>query len=320
MKNRKSLIFENDAGERTDQFLSKNYPDYSRNYFQHLIENGDVLVNGLSTKPSSKLKRGDKIEVEFSEIPVAEDLKPADIKLDIIFENDDVIVINKQPGIVVHPAAGNQENTLVNALVNYFPGIKDAVYDEDSEVSRIRPGLVHRLDKDTSGVMIVAKNARAMHSLSRQIQNRNVIKKYLGLCFGWPKKESGTLTNYLGRHPKNRKLIAEIGERNGKVAVSKYKLIKSFEFHDEKLSLVEFDIKTGRTHQIRVQTKMMGNPIMGDSVYGNKLSLQLSNILKINRQMLHARSLEITLPGDNKPSIFEAPMPDDFQIIVSSIT
>lgn len=320
MKNSTTTTYDLVAGERIDQFLSNKYPEYSRAYFQNLIENGSVTVNRQNVKSSTKLKAKDKIVINFTELQAEYPLKPAKIKLNIVFENEDVIVINKPPGMVVHPAAGNKDNTLVNALVNYFPKIKEAIYDKDSEVSKIRPGLVHRLDKDTSGLIIVAKNARAMHSLSRQIQNRNVVKKYLAVCYGWPKSETGTLTNYLGRHSKNRKLIAEVGETRGKIAISKYKLVKTYEYNHEKISLIEFDIKTGRTHQIRVQAKLMGNPVLGDEVYGSKDSIKLSKDLNIERQLLHAKELTITLPGDSKPSVFEAKLTIDFENVISHIT
>lgn len=320
MKNSTLLKFDQNIPGRIDQFLAKHYPDYSRSYFRNLITQNKISVNSKEVKPSYKLKAGDKIKIDFVEISKDYDLKPANIKLDIIYENDDVIVINKQPGIVVHPATGNKDNTLVNALVNYFPKIKEAVYNKDSEVSKVRPGLVHRLDKDTSGVMIVAKNARAMHSLARQIQNRDVVKKYLAICYGWPKKEKGTLTNFLGRHAKNRKMIAEVGENKGKIAVSDYKLIKNFEIDRAKISLLEFDIKTGRTHQIRVQAKTIGCPVLGDQVYGSKDSIKLSKRLNANRQMLHAKELIITLPGDTKISKFEAPITPDFERVLEKIT
>ncbi|MFA7244387.1 MAG: RluA family pseudouridine synthase [Patescibacteria group bacterium] len=320
MKNKVFINFDNSHSKRADAFLADKYPEYSRAYFQNLITSGKVFVNGEQIKPSHKLISSDLIEIDFIESSAEYDLKPADIKLDILFENDDVIVINKQPGLVVHPAAGNKEGTLVNALIYHFPMIKKAVYDKNSEVSKIRPGLVHRLDKDTSGVLIVAKNTKAMHSLSRQIQNRNVVKKYWALCFGWPKNEKGVLINYLGRHPKNRKLIADVGETKGKQAISNFCLIHSYRHLKEQISLIEFDIKTGRTHQIRVQAKEMGNPVMGDAVYGNKSSITLSHELNIQRQMLHAKELSITLPGDAKARTFSAPIPDDFQSVIDKLS
>lgn len=313
-------INDDEAGERIDSFLAKKFPEYSRNYFSGLISGGNILVNDKSVKSSYTLKKDDVIKVEFIEIKNDIDVLSENIPLDIIFENDDVIVLNKQPGIVVHPAAGNKTGTLINALLNHFPAIKDAVYDKKSEVSRIRPGLVHRLDKDTSGVMIVAKNAKAMNLLSRQIHSRSVKKSYLALCFGWPKNLSGELISYLGRHPKNRKHIADIGVEKGKEAISYYKVSQTFfDKNRNKFSLVEFNIKTGRTHQIRVQAANMGNPVMGDAVYGSKLSIKLSKELDISRQLLHAEKLSIILPGDEKQSVFIAPVPKDFEDILTKL-
>lgn len=308
------------VGERLDIFLANFFPEYSRNYFSVLIRNGDVKVSNQAQKPSYKLKCSDNISIDFKEIETKKELVPSQLKLDIIYEDQNVIAINKQAGIVVHPAAGNYENTLVNALVNYFPEIKKAVYDKSSQISRLRPGLVHRLDKDTSGVIIIAKNVRSMHSLSRQIQNRTVKKIYWALCYGWPKEVSGTLINYLGRHLKNRKHIADIGKEKGKEAISQYKVVNFLKNEKgDKASLIEFNIKTGRTHQIRVQSSRIGHPVLGDDFYGNKNSDLLSKNLNINRQMLHARTLEITLPGDNKATKFEAPLPEDFRNILDSL-
>ncbi len=316
---KKIKISEKETGERLDVFLAKNFTEYSRTYFSDLIKKGDVKVNGDKNKSSYRIDTNDEIIINFIEAPKT-DLLPEDIKLDIIYEDKDVIVLNKQAGIVVHPAAGNSSGTLVNALISHFPEIREAVYDQKSEVSRIRPGLVHRLDKDTSGALIVAKNSRAMHSLSRQIQNRTVKKTYLALCFNWPNKASGELISHLGRHPKNRKLIAHIGPTKGKEAISSYEVLKYLSDNSEnKYCLIEFNIKTGRTHQIRVQAADMGSPVMGDKAYGNKQSIKLSDNLGIERQLLHAKTLSITLPGNTKPSIFDAPLPQDMKEALSRL-
>lgn len=307
-------------GERLDSYLSSKFPEFSRSYFSKIIKEEKVSVNGKAVKPSYKLNAKDLIEVsQVNEATEGEPL-PEKIVLDIVYEDDNVIVLNKQPGIVVHPAAGNKEGTLVNALLQYFPKIKEAVYEKDNLISKQRPGLVHRLDKDTSGVMIVAKNKRAMHSLARQIQNRTIKKIYWALCCGWPKNDEGILVNYLGRHPKNRKMIADIGNEKGREAISDYKVLRYFEDQaGNKMSLLEFDIKTGRTHQIRVQAKQIGTPIIGDAVYGNKHCISLSKKLNAKRQLLHAKTLAITLLGSNKPSIFEAPLPEDFKLVLEKL-
>lgn len=310
-------IDSNEMGERIDKIISLRFPEYSRNYFLSLIKNKKVLVNNKSIKPSYIVKVGDNIDIEFLEKKEIGKAMGEKIDLNIIYEDDDVLVINKQPGIVVHPAAGHMDGTLVNAIVNHFPAIRDVVYDKTSAISLTRPGLVHRLDKDTSGVIIVAKNERSMRSLSKQIQNRNVQKTYYAICFGRPKNDSGHLVSHLGRHPKNRKHIANIGEEHGKEAISDYSLIKHFDTPYGKYSLIEFDIKTGRTHQIRVQASDMGNPVLGDNFYGNKLSNDLSSKLNIKRQLLHARKLEISLPGDPKKTTFKSPLPEDFESVLN---
>ena len=308
-----------ETGQRIDSFLAKKYPEYSRSYFSALISDKKVIVGNCNVKPSYTVKESDVVEIEFAEKGMGTKIQPENIPINIIFENDDVIVLNKQAGIVVHPAAGNLTGTLVNALLNHFPAIQDAVYDKESEISRIRPGLVHRLDKDTSGVLIVAKNARSMHSLSKQIQNRSVKKTYVALCFSWPKKPSGELIGHLGRHPKNRKAIAEIGPQKGKEAISNFKVRQHFSDGKNRYSLIEFDIKTGRTHQIRVQAANMNNPVMGDAIYGNKSSIELSKRLGIKRQLLHAEKLTIALPGDAKKSDFVAPIPTDLETVLRKL-
>ena len=305
---------------RLDSFLAIEFPEYSRNYFAGLVKAGQVSVNGSHPKSSYQVKTGDRIEITFTEKEMI-DLTPEEIPLNILYEDENVIVINKQSGLVVHPSSSTKSGTLINALLAHFPKISDAVYDKESKISTLRPGLVHRLDKDTSGVMIVAKNSRAMHSLARQIQNRTVTKIYWGLCVGWPKNETGTLINYLGRSSQNRKEFTEVGEAKGRKAISEYKVIDCFLTPaKEKISLVEFDIKTGRTHQIRTQSKIAGFPIIGDLTYFNKLSQEIGNRLKAQRQMLHAKLLSITLPGDNKASFFEAPLPDDFQSVLNQLS
>lgn len=307
-------------GKRLDKALSEKFPDYSRSYFLDLIKDEHVLVNDKIVKPSYILSQNDKVMINLVKKPALKEPVGQDIPLEIIFEDKNVIVINKQAGLVVHPASGNYDNTLVNALIEYFPAIKCAVYQKGNIVSETRPGIVHRLDKDTSGVIIVAKNKKAMHSLSKQIQNRTVIKKYLALCYGWPKQDSGTITSHLGRHPKNRKYIAEIGPEKGREAISDYKVVRYFQYDSVKISLLEFIIHTGRTHQIRVQSKEMGIPVLGDPFYGSKDSMKLSYLLKINRQLLHARELTLTLPSEKVSKTFSAPLPSDFQSVLELLT
>jgi len=316
----KKIVYKNEIGERTDKFLAQEFSEFSRSYFERLILDNKVLVNGRKIKANQILKLDDEITIDFIAQVQHKDPQGEDIALNIIFEDDNVMVINKPAGLVVHPAVGHSGNTLINALLNHFPKISEAVYDKENPISRLRPGLVHRLDKDTSGIMIVAKNERAMHSLSKQIQNRTVKKIYVGLCYGWPKNEEGTMQSFLGRHPKNRKKIAEISEEKGKEAITDYHVIDNYTHNKDKISLIEFDIKTGRTHQIRVQISNLGHPILGDNFYGNRLSEKLSTRLNISRQLLHAKKLTISLPGESKDQTFEAPLPDDISKVIRELT
>ena len=307
-------VEENEAGDRVDLFLSKKYQDYSRSYFNELIKNGEALLNDKIVKSSTKVKINDKVTITFVETKKPDDrLIPEDIPLNIIYEDEDVLVINKQPGLVVHPAAGNTQGTLVNALINYFPKIQEAVIEKGNAMSESRPGLVHRLDKDTSGVIIIAKNPRSMHSLSQHIQHRNVKKYYFALCYNWPKNPTGHLVHYLGRNPKDRKMVAEVSQQKGKEAISDYEVAEYFKTaKGENVSLIKFDIKTGRTHQIRVQAQRINCPVLGDQVYGNKESMKLSESLHIERQMLHAYQLCIPLIGESEKKCFTAELPKDF--------
>ncbi len=313
-------ITEKQAGERLDAYLAKNFKEFSRSYFSALIKEGEVLVNKEIVKPSYMLKDQDIVEVTVREKIEALTPEGEDIPLKILYEDDNVIVIDKQPGLVVHPAAGNLTGTLVNALINHFPKIKESTFEENSVISTLRAGIVHRLDKDTSGVIISAKNSKTLHSLSKQIKDRAVDKTYLAICFGWPENEKGVLSNYLGRHPKNRKMVAEIGPEKGKEAISHYTVVKYLATkNQDKLSLIEFNIKTGRTHQIRVQSALMGHPVMGDSAYGNKISNILSTKLKIVRQLLHSNTLSITIPGEKTQRKFEADLPKDFLNVLNDL-
>ena len=312
---KKELIYNQTEPERLDKFLAESLPEISRSSLAKSIKDDLVQINGQAAKPKTILKTSDHITLDLPEIE--NDTTPkadSEITLDLIYEDQDVIIVNKQPGLVVHPAAGHLGATLVNALLSYFPEIKEAVYDPENPVSLQRPGLVHRLDKDTSGAIMIARNARSLHSLSRQIQKRAVKKTYWALCAGWPKEADGRITSYLGRHPKDRKLITDVGEEKGKEAISIYKTLRFLKDEKgEKISLVEFNILTGRTHQIRVHAKDLGFPVLGDLAYGNKDSDQISKRLGVTRQMLHAKTLTFYLPGDDHASTFEAKLPEDFK-------
>lgn len=317
----KIMVPKEDANTRLDLFLIKCFPDHSRSYFSALIKDKNILVNSLDSKPNYKVKSDDNITGKLAEKTTFYKPSPEKIPLNIIFESDDVLILNKQPGIVVHPSAGHHDGTLVNAVLAHDPKINEAVYDKDNPISLLRPGLVHRLDKDTSGIIIFAKNARSMFALSKEIHDRRVKKVYWAICIGWPKHDTDELIGYLGRSPKNRRLMAEVGEERGKKAVLSYKVVNYFEDNfKNKLSLIEFDLKTGRTHQIRVQASGIGCPVLGDREYGNKNNIELANKLGAERQMLHAKEISIALPGDEARSVFMAPIPEDMSRLLNCLT
>lgn len=313
-------ISEAEAGDRVDKFLAVRIPEYSRSYFVGLTKEGKILVNGKIAKPSYRLLSGDTIEAELTELQMPSDPEAESIPIDILYEDANVIVLNKQAGLVVHPGTENASGTLVNALIHYFPNITEAVYDSESIVSKSRPGLVHRLDKDTSGVIIVAKTKQGMEFLSEQIHDRKATKTYLALCYGRLKHDSGKLHNYLGRDPKHRMRIAEIGKGKGKEAISDYQVEKIYKDKSGNYySLVRVNLETGRTHQIRVQMSIIGNPVIGDTLYGTSQSKKASLALQVKRQLLHASTLSICLPGDTAARTFEAPLPPDFDNILKKI-
>lgn len=314
------LITSEEKGERLDTYLSRKMPEYSRTFLAKLIKMGEVTVNGEGVKAGYILKEKDKIKAHIL-VQKDEDIAAEPIDLDIIYEDENVIVINKQPGLVVHPASSYKSGTLVNALIYHFPNIKEAVFEKGNEVSESRPGLVHRLDKDTSGAMIIAKNPRAIHSLSRQIQNRTIKKIYWALCSGWPANEEGVIENYIGRSTNDRKIFSIVPAERGKIAISEYCVKKLYTTKsNRKVSLVEFNIKTGRTHQIRVHAKSIGIPILGDATYFTKESQSASKELGVRRQMLHAKEMQITLPGDTKLKLFSAPLQPDFEEIIEKLS
>ena len=254
-----SLDFDN---SRIDKFLQHQLKDFSRTRLQSLIKNGHVHLNNIKVgNPSKKIKNKDKIEVYFPPA-VKTLLKPNNIPLNILYDDDDLIVLNKSPGVVVHPGAGNYENTIVNGLLFHYQ-------DNLSSVGgKLRPGIVHRIDKDTSGVIVVAKNDIAHISLSKQFKNHSIKRKYESLVWGSLKPQNGKIEEKISRNPKNRQLMA-VRKEKGKIAITNYKTLKVFQnVNLPKISLVECSLETGRTHQIRVHMKFKGNPILGDKSYG----------------------------------------------------
>lgn len=286
---------------RLDKILSRLNDDLSRTMIQKLLEDKKILVNGKVEKASYKTKVGDILEVEEIEAKEIE-LKAQDIPLDVIYEDDDIIVINKAKGMVVHPANGNPDGTLVNAVMNIC---KDSLSGIGGE---IRPGIVHRLDKDTSGLIIVAKNDKAHINLSEQIKNREITKKYVALVRGVIKENHATIDMPIGRSSKDRKKMAV--RKDGKNAVTHFEVLKRYNGY----TLLDIKIDTGRTHQIRVHLAEIGYPVVGDEVYSNG-----KNPFGVKGQMLHAKSLEFKHPITGKNMKLEAPIPEYFEEVLKKL-
>ncbi len=282
------------GGQRLDVFLAGAVPEVSRSHWKGLIQGGSVQVNGATYKPNHKLRAGDEVYWTIPEGVPAKP-QPEDIPLDILFKDDAVLVLNKPPGLVVHPAAGNESGTLVNALLFHDPVFQSVE----------RAGIVHRLDKDTSGVMVVAKSGASMAELQRQFKARETEKEYLALVWGHP-PPNGRIEALIGRHPKHRQKMA-VQEESGREAVSNFQIVENF----DETSLMQVGIETGRTHQIRVHMAHLGHPVVGDSVYGRARKYRLP--VAAERQMLHALKLGFTHPDTGKRLSFEAPLFDDMR-------
>ncbi|HEU4745599.1 MAG TPA: RluA family pseudouridine synthase [Anaerolineales bacterium] len=295
--------FDKETPERLDKFLVGQLQEFSRSRIQGLIADGSVDVNGRTAKKAGQtLESGFSVTVRIP--PVAStDLVAEDIPLDIVFENEDLIVVNKPAGMVVHPAAGHSSGTLVNAVLGYEPDIEGIGGEE-------RPGVVHRLDKETSGLILLAKNERAHRWLQDQFRLRKVDKTYLALVDGKPPTPSGRVESYIGRDPSHRKRMAIVSESRGREAISEYKTVESFRDH----TLLEFHPLTGRTHQIRLHCAFLGCPIVGDEVYGRK-----NFSVVIERHFLHAYRLKIILPGEKEVKMFEAPLPEELEQVLVSL-
>ena len=289
--------------DRLDKYLVSCLPEFSRARIQGLIIDGFVLINGVPAKKAGQvIEDGDDIEVRVPP-PVPSGLVAEDIPLDIIFENDDLIVVNKPAGMVVHPAAGHYSGTLVNAVLGYDPDLEGIGGEE-------RPGLVHRLDKETSGLIVLAKNERAHNWLQDQFRLRKVEKTYLALVDGKPPTPAGRVEAPIGRDPSHRKKMAIVSPGKGREAVSEYKTLESFRHH----TLLEFHPHTGRTHQIRLHCLFLGCPIVGDSVYGKR-----TPTVTIDRHFLHAFRLKIILPGEKQPRTFEAELPEELKNVLEEV-
>ena len=292
------IVQDGEENVRIDSFVSNKISDLSRTMIVKLIESDNIKVNGKSQKPSYKIQAGDKISIEIPEIKEV-DLKAQDIPINIIYEDNDIIVINKEKGMVVHPAEGNWDGTLVNAIMAHC---KDSLSGIGGE---LRPGIVHRLDKDTYGILIIAKNDKAHINLSEQIKNREVKKKYIALVRGIVPENEATINMPIGRSTKDRKKMEVT--KNGKEAITHFKVLKRY----GKYTLLEVKIDTGRTHQIRVHLAEIGYPVVGDMVYSNG-----KNEFGVVGQMLHAQSLDFKHPTTGKKMHLEAELPEYFKKII----
>ena len=292
--------FEKDVPERLDKFLVGCLPDFSRARLQGLIADDFVRVDGVPAKKSGHMiEAGTQVEVRIPP-PEPTGLIAEEIPLDIVFENDDLLVVNKPAGMVVHPAAGHSSGTLVNAVLGYDPEFGEISGEE-------RPGVVHRLDKETSGLIVMAKNDAAHRWLQDQFRLRKVEKVYLALVDGAPPTPTGRVEAAIGRDPSHRKKMAVLPPGRGRESISEYKTLESFKSH----TLLEFHPLTGRTHQIRLHCAFLECPIVGDKVYGRK-----SQSVQLDRHFLHAARLKITLPGEKKPRQFEAPLPGELEAVL----
>ena len=308
------LINKKNNGKRLDVFLSDEIKRFSRSYIKKLIEKNNVKLNNvISSSPSTKIKINDKVVVCIVE---KENTKiiPKNITLDIVYEDKDILIINKPKGMVVHPGAGNYKNTLVNALIyRYKNGLSDVN-------GNLRPGIVHRIDKETSGLLVVAKNNLSHSNLGNQFSNHSIKRRYQCLAWGVIRPLSGRIETLISRNKKNRQLMT-VSDVNGKKAITNYKTIKVFNIKDiPKISLIECELETGRTHQIRVHLKYKGTSLLGDKQYGKKnIKFKkinknfLNKLTNLNGQALHAQTLEFIHPTKKKWVSFESKLPIDFK-------
>lgn len=296
------IIDASDEGKRLDAFLVSKLESLTRSHIQKLIEEGMVTVNGVSIKSGTKIKFGMIVVVNIPE-PKTLALEAQNIPLDIIYEDDSIIVINKPKNLVVHPAAGNWEGTLVNALLYHC---KDSL----SDINGVRrPGIVHRIDKDTTGLLVIAKSNEAHLILSEQLKKHQIQRTYEAIVDGCIKEDSGKISSPIGRHHINRKKMS-VNIKNGKPAITHFKVLERFKSY----TYIQCVLETGRTHQIRVHMSSLGHPITGDVVYGKKC-----NLIETDGQALHARFLKLTHPVSREDMTFEAPIPDYFKALLNKL-
>lgn len=302
MNNRIIEVTEAGAGVRIDRYLSEAASDFTRSYLQKLVKEGAVTVNGKAVKASYAVEAGDRIELEIPE-QKEPDILPENLPLDVLYEDSDVILVNKPKGMVVHPAAGHYTGTLVNALMYHCR-------DDLSGINGVlRPGIVHRIDMDTTGVLIACKNDMAHNHIAEQLKAHSITRRYYALVHGVIKEDEGTVDAPIGRHPIDRKKMA-IERKNGKEAVTHYKVLQRYKGY----TLIECRLETGRTHQIRVHMSSLGHPLVGDAVYGPaKCPFSLQG------QTLHAYILGFVHPRTGVYMEFQAPLPEYFEKLIKSL-
>ena len=288
--------------ERLDKFLSAVLPDQSRSYLQKMIKDGSVLVNGKAQKASYRMEDQDEVLVDLPELKEPE-IEAENIPLDILYEDDDLLMVNKPKGMVVHPSAGHLTGTLVNAVMYHC---KDCLSGINGVM---RPGIVHRIDMDTTGVLVICKNDKAHNHVAAQLKEHSITRKYRAIVHGVIKEEEGTVDASIGRHPMERKKMAA-GVKNGKRAVTHYRVLQRFRNH----TYIECQLETGRTHQIRVHMASIGHPLLGDTVYG-----PAKNPLHLQGQTLHAQVLGLIHPSTGEYLEVEAPLPEYFEKLLKSL-
>ena len=290
------------SGERIDRFLSKDLENLSRSYLQKLLKDGDIRVNGKPVKANYKVTEGDEIQVCIPE-PENPDILPEDIPLDILYEDDDILVVNKPKGMVVHPAPGHYSHTLVNAVMYHCKGRLSGINGV------LRPGIVHRIDMDTTGSLLICKNDHAHQILAEELKEHSITRRYHAIVHGNIKEDTGTVNAPIGRHPVDRKKMSTKAP-NGRHAVTHYKVLERFGDY----TYIECELETGRTHQIRVHMSSIGHPILGDTVYG-----PAKCPYKLQGQTLHAKILGITHPTTGEYMEFDAPLPEYFSDLLQRL-
>ena len=299
-----------DEGTRLDTFVSAS-GELTRSAAARLIEEGTITVCGREVAKNYKLRAGDVVEILMPE-PIPTEAQPEDIPLDVIFEDSDIIVVNKPTGMVVHPAAGNERGTLVNALLHHCAGSLSGIGGV------VRPGIVHRIDKDTSGLLVAAKNDAAHNSLAEQLKVHDVGRVYYALLIGNLREDRGTVNTFIGRNPKDRKKMAVVSETDGTArnAVTHYEVLERFRGY----CLVKCQLETGRTHQIRVHMAHLGHPLVGDETYGGgKTKFEMANKSLISGQCLHAKELKLTHPVTGEKMHFSCPLPPEMEMLIEKM-